>query len=394
MIQLRKKLGRNHPCWCGSGKKFKKCHLGRESQEKVPYWEAGKEFRKAYSKKLCSAPKSYHTNCSSKIIKAHTLPKALSLKAISRDGHVYGLPTSLESVRRNNGRIAFELIGVNRASTFSGFCSVHDDSIFAPIEKNEFFGSSEQCFLLAYRALAREFYTKAAMVNTSGLRKRLDRGKDLEAQITIQEMSNLMNIGAFAGLRDLKLLKQNFDMCLENSEFSSVRGLIFELDCPPPVMISTGVNPDFNFNGDKIQDLSNLKKVPDAMFITSFYDGKRGLIVFTWLENGPNACTSLIRSLLRKQKEQVLGFVFQYIFKNSENTYLSPDWWQTIDVEEKDRIIDLINDSVNTECEPNNMGLKSLFLRSKLPNLTEVTAVNFETKRGQKGREGQNGQEV
>jgi hypothetical protein len=27
-----KKLGRNDPCWCGSGKKYKKCHL--ESDQK------------------------------------------------------------------------------------------------------------------------------------------------------------------------------------------------------------------------------------------------------------------------------------------------------------------------------------------------------------------------
>ncbi|MCL4354701.1 SEC-C metal-binding domain-containing protein, partial [Patescibacteria group bacterium] len=27
------KLGRNDPCWCGSGKKYKKCHLNRDSQE-------------------------------------------------------------------------------------------------------------------------------------------------------------------------------------------------------------------------------------------------------------------------------------------------------------------------------------------------------------------------
>lgn len=25
-------LGRNEPCWCGSGKKFKHCHLGREDK--------------------------------------------------------------------------------------------------------------------------------------------------------------------------------------------------------------------------------------------------------------------------------------------------------------------------------------------------------------------------
>ena len=24
-------VGRNDPCWCGSGKKYKKCHLGKDS---------------------------------------------------------------------------------------------------------------------------------------------------------------------------------------------------------------------------------------------------------------------------------------------------------------------------------------------------------------------------
>ncbi|MSR83007.1 MAG: hypothetical protein EXS58_08795 [Candidatus Latescibacteria bacterium] len=26
------KLGRNEPCWCGSGKKYKKCHLNEDQQ--------------------------------------------------------------------------------------------------------------------------------------------------------------------------------------------------------------------------------------------------------------------------------------------------------------------------------------------------------------------------
>ena len=31
-----KELSRNDPCWCGSGKKFKKCHLGREQPPPRP----------------------------------------------------------------------------------------------------------------------------------------------------------------------------------------------------------------------------------------------------------------------------------------------------------------------------------------------------------------------
>jgi len=30
MVRSRTKLGRNDPCWCGSGKKYKKCHMAQD----------------------------------------------------------------------------------------------------------------------------------------------------------------------------------------------------------------------------------------------------------------------------------------------------------------------------------------------------------------------------
>ena len=29
ILNTRPRLGRNDPCWCGSGKKYKRCHLGK-----------------------------------------------------------------------------------------------------------------------------------------------------------------------------------------------------------------------------------------------------------------------------------------------------------------------------------------------------------------------------
>jgi len=34
-VVLGVKLGRNDPCWCGSGRKYKKCHLAQDEKEKV-----------------------------------------------------------------------------------------------------------------------------------------------------------------------------------------------------------------------------------------------------------------------------------------------------------------------------------------------------------------------
>ncbi len=35
LVVLGVKLGRNDPCWCGSGQKYKKCHLAQDEKEKV-----------------------------------------------------------------------------------------------------------------------------------------------------------------------------------------------------------------------------------------------------------------------------------------------------------------------------------------------------------------------
>lgn len=212
-------------------------------------------------------------------------------------------------------------------------------------------GSAEQCFLLAYRAFTRECYAKAAMANTSELRRNSDKGKDFETQMDIQMKCFFMDIEAFAGIRDNNILKVGFDSCLENRDFSSVRGLILELDSIPPVMVAGGANPGFNFDGERIQDLMDLEKVPDMISVTSFYDGNRGLIVFFWLEDQQNACTNLILSLLTKPKEQLIGFVLQYIFKSFENIYMSPEWWENMEARDKKRVMALFADSVSMECE-------------------------------------------
>ena len=37
--EVPKKLGRNELCSCGSGKKYKRCHLDREKQKPLRAWE-------------------------------------------------------------------------------------------------------------------------------------------------------------------------------------------------------------------------------------------------------------------------------------------------------------------------------------------------------------------
>ena len=358
--------------------KYKKCHLGRDKQKSVEPWEASKVFRDKYSVEVCSSPDSFHDQCSNKIIKAHTIPKSSSLKAIAVDGHVYGFNTSLENIHKQRGKIRPELIGINKASTFTGFCTFHDDRIFSAIEKNEFQCTEEQCFLLAYRAFSRECYTKSAMANLSELWASLDKGKSIEHQMEIQLKSFLIDIGVRTALKDNKFHKLKFDTMLESREYKEIQAIIFRLDSPPPVMVSGSVNPDFDFDGQQIQDLMELEIIPDLLSMTSFYDGKNGYMVMSWLSYCGATCQKLIDSLLKKPKEDISRYLVQYMFKNFENCFIAPNWWDEFSDKDKKSIVELMAESASPVSEPNGDGIASAYLNVNFPNINGIEYINWQ----------------
>ena len=374
----RKKPGRNEPCWCGSGKKYKKCHLGRENQKPIEPWEAFKKFREKFSFGVCLSPSNLHGECSEKIIKAHTVPKSSSLKAIAVNGHVYGFIPSLKSIQKHQGRLKPELIGVNQASTFTGFCKLHDDKIFAPLEKQTFKASPEQCFLLTYRAFSRECYTKSAMANLHELRASLDKGKPIETQMFIQMINSFVHLGASAGVNDNEFYKRKLDEALESSNFDSSQAVVFEFKNPPPVMVSGAVYPDFDFNGKRIQDLNNLKVVPNMMAMNSFYDGQKGYMVMSWQAYSSEVPKMLVQSLLEKSSSDYEKYLLQYIFKSFENCFIAPCWWDAIEESDKEILINLMVDSANPLSEPNGDGIASVQLKAAFPTIQEIHHINWE----------------
>ncbi|MCH8967318.1 MAG: SEC-C domain-containing protein [Planctomycetes bacterium] len=88
------KYARNDPCWCGSGLKFKKCHLDREGQARPSRQDVLKRFRALQTRSRCYHPEASGDRCSQGAVNAHTVPRAM-LERIARDGHVYAFPRSL-----------------------------------------------------------------------------------------------------------------------------------------------------------------------------------------------------------------------------------------------------------------------------------------------------------
>lgn len=93
------------------------------------------KFSKSNSqRKACYAPASMHEDCDKRIVQAHTLSKSSSLKAIAdSSNHVMGVVMNLPSLIKTT-EDGFQKIGINQASTFTGFCAVHDRILFSCLE--------------------------------------------------------------------------------------------------------------------------------------------------------------------------------------------------------------------------------------------------------------------
>lgn len=320
--------GRNDPCWCESGKKYKHCHRDKDKHPAVEAHTLFKTLGGFKKTKKCSVPESLLHECSNKIIKAHTVSKSSSLKAIAKDGHVLKISVDLQF--NAAPKIILEEVGINNASTFSGFCSVHDKKIFSPIEDQPFNSSPLHCFLVTYRGIAKELFSKDYASKTFELMKTLDGGKSLPQQVAIQAASSSLGNNNSLTIGDLRQIKSKLNTMLIHNDYSDLNYTVFTLESPPPIMGSAMVGPTFDFDGQKAQDISNDKNsVPDYIAINSFSSEGKGYIVLSWLSEHSLTCNKLIRQFLDKKltADSLAAFTILLI----ENFYVSPVWYSSLD---------------------------------------------------------------
>lgn len=334
-----RKIGRNNPCWCGSGKKFKKCHLDRDKQEPVPLWQASDKFKESFGVKYCVVPDELKKECDRDIIKAHTVSKSGSLKRIARDGHVYALKQNLMSIVRNEGIPTPELVGINNASTFTGFCGYHDKIIFAPLEDVDFTNSLLQCFLLGYRAVSREYFQKKGALDFLEISTEADKGFLPIEQQEIQALNYYCKLGFRTGLRNIETHKSRYENVLLSQNYNNVFYYSIMLQSPPDVMCSGGIFPECDFEGNKLQDLDNLDLTPDLISFSSFATSTGGAIVFSWLDDSNEYCTRFLKSLHKIHNNDLPNALVRFTFEFFENILLGPNWWDNLDSTVKSKLI-------------------------------------------------------
>ncbi|EIZ1551998.1 SEC-C domain-containing protein [Vibrio parahaemolyticus] len=336
-------LGRNELCWCGSGVKYKKCHLNRQEQSSIHQGDILKKCNKFYSKKYCSVGSQLRSECSNRIIKAHSVSKSSSLKSISVDGHVYTM--FKESVRNVSDFLDFspKKIGINSASTFTGFCSKHDKELFSPIEDYEFTSTSNNLFLVAYRTLCREIFVKKSVKsNQLELIKSLDKGRDLQEQCIIQSFSHYFDESNDLTMLDLDRMKARYDTIFQNEKFEELQHLVLEFEHPMEVMGCGVVGQSVGFDGQWLQEYTeNPDDFPDYLNLNSFSNGNNGIVTLSWLKEHSTSNLMFANQLI--SHDSIINAIVGFLFARYENLYMHPKWWDSLATDQRSGLMSIFS---------------------------------------------------
>lgn len=250
----KSKLGRNAPCPCGSGKKYKNCCLDKEAalmRKMNAFLDDCSMIPKQARIKQCIHPNK--NKCSGNIIKAHAIQNNRVLSKLAVNGMVQtmdGVSNLMFQDAQSKGR--------KIATTFTGFCAYHDKSLFQDIEDREFEANPKQIFSYTYRTFAWHYHKKIEQF------KRTELTKEMAYKHNVQGISNANNYfnrlidSEKMGIFENKMKLERFNQCLLNEEYGTVKSCIWEIPYEIQFAVSTMLEIEHDITGKQMNDLKSL----------------------------------------------------------------------------------------------------------------------------------------
>ncbi|MFM4854985.1 YecA family protein [Aeromonas caviae] len=336
-----RKTGRNEPCWCGSGQKYKKCHLNRSTEEAISINRLIAELKSKTFHKECMYPDASNRSCSSKIIDAHTIQKRGPLKSIADESnHVYCFRTD------QNGKDVVLKLGWQKASTFKGFCAKHDKAFFSPIEDDLYNGSKSQSFIAGYRAVALEYFKKiSAVKGLPFMSQHVDRGMPVKDQVELQRCLNSMKQGFFKGIDDFKETLNTYANSDKSQAYDDFESLSIYFTGDLDIAVSGCFSPDFTISGRRIQTLAPGIKFVENIAVNTLNTKDGYALVFSWPKIFTK-CTEFAYSLTSINHSDLPSKLVELIFSYIENTYFSINWFNKLDDNKKTLIESMARRSI------------------------------------------------
>ncbi len=342
MVNLH--IGRNDPCWCGSGAKYKKCHLERERERPLPTAALMAEFRHAKAWKTCLHPAAAPEKCS-KIIDAHTVQRAKTMEElVDATNHV--LTFYPYTPDESTGLPQLLRRGWRQASTFTGFCAFHDSVTFAPIETSDQIPDTERAFLFSYRALCHELYQKITVQQaTKAILRSADRGMPVDQQAAIQHTYAVASAGRGKAILNLREVKELADTELQSANYNGWSFTILLFDGPLSLATSGVPTPNQDFDGRELQVLHDPSARVEHLYVSiASVAESRVAVVLGWRRQHV-APERLVQSLLSRDRDMIASYLVQYVFAHLENVYFADWWWSDLSPEQQAHIRGLAGNS-------------------------------------------------
>jgi hypothetical protein len=318
--------GRNDPCWCGSGKKYKKCHRGLSEERRSTFGQIESRARKAWQRRECLHPSASPTVCT-KVIDAHTVQRSGALgQIVGSDNKVLTFfPIRPDAL----GRLKPHSIGWRQASTFTGFCSVHD-AVFAPVEARPFTATPEQCFLLSYRAVCFELYQKRGSERSNPeVLDLIQRGIPAQRQREVHAMMTVMQAGTTKGREDAEAAKSLMDPQLLSGDYNGWEWYVVDFTGPIQIATCGGVSPNRDLAGRSLQTLHNVNQPGQWLTVNIVPRTNGGSVVFGY-RSSDTAPARFIADLQGVSDARLAQVLPQFVFAYIENSYFSRLWWDLL----------------------------------------------------------------
>lgn len=313
------KIGRNEPCPCGSGKKFKKCCFGKSEEQK--YAEAIIDSQSSLKNdsriKECLYPN--HEECSERIIKAHAIQNNRILSKLALDGCVITLDGQSNLIFQGSQKKGRKI-----ATTFTGFCSYHDKVLFQEIEDITFNCSQKQVFLLTYRTMSWHYHKKLEQINAHSIfhENMLKHGynisrnpdfKDLVKGFAMAEVDNIVE-------------KQSFDNCLLNKIYDQLSFCVWEIPYEISIAVSMMYGLEHDIRGVKLNDYSEDRQVKN-IYLNIFPSNSNSYCIWSWLKSNDDFYSDFSNQFMELSIEDRENYLNNQLPRWTDSIVISPHLW-------------------------------------------------------------------
>ena len=295
-------------------------------------------MRNEFVKGYCSPPDANPDTCSGRIVRAHTVQRRGGLSAIAENGHVISAMSAAQDIFKHDGEFVPREVGIRGASTFMGFCNLHDTVLFQPVERGSVSLTPENCFLLSFRAIAYEHFTKQTQLRSSEILRNMDVGTPFEQQVVAQNYVHTYVAGVRRGLSDTERWKSQYNAIFCKQRFNDHRFLAVEFSQVLPVVGCGGFHPEYDFEGNALQKISRGTSPHEHVtFNLSFLNGKSVMVLgLTERTGGP--AEELLCSFMKLPDQEKPDASIRLAFEHIENIYFKPSWWTGLNVSSKNNL--------------------------------------------------------